>query len=157
MAILFLTGLSGVGKSSALSEMTNRGYHAIDLDDGYMMQQSQERLIDAEKILDLIENHQGNHLILAGTESNQGEFYVHFDAVVLLTAELETVLARIKNRTNNSYGKTETERNKIIDEHATVLPLLKKRADLIIDTTSLSIEEVCDALEALLTSFPEGD
>ena len=150
MPILFLTGLSGVGKSSVLSELKNRGYKTTDLDYGYITFQHNERLFDEMKVNRLLENHKASHLILAGTESNQGQFYSSFDVVVLLTADLDTMLDRIKARESNRYGKTKEERAEIIESYYAVLPLLKQRAQVIIDTTDISVEEVCDQLESLL-------
>ena len=152
MTILFITGLSGVGKSSVLSEMKSRGYKSVDLDYGYVHVHSQERLFNEAKIKSLINNHQDTHLILAGTESNQGEFYSEFDVIVLLTADLETMLERIEKRTGNAYGKTEKEREEVIKSNKHVLPLLKKGANVDIDTTHMRIEDVCDQIEAHLDS-----
>ncbi len=149
MTILFITGLSGVGKTSVLNEMSNRGFHTVDFDDGYIKSEENERLFDADKIYDLIENHTASNLILAGTESNQGEFYTHFDFIILLTTDLETMFDRIDKRINNPYGKSEEERLEIIRNYSDVLPLLKVRADLILDTTHQSVNEICDQLETL--------
>lgn len=150
MTILFLTGLSGVGKSSVLSEMKIRGYKTVDLDYGFVRFENNERLFDETKIKSLIKNHQETDLILAGTESNQGQFYSDFDEIILLTANLETMLERIEMRTSNPYGKSDAEQAEIIETYESVLPLLKKRATLIMDTTHKSVQEVCDQIEALL-------
>ncbi len=150
MTILFITGLSGVGKSSALSEMSKRGFRTVDLDAGYMRYQDSERLFDEARVKRLLEQHQESHLILAGTESSQGQFYPAFDEVILFTADLETMLDRIEKRQTNPYGKTKKERQEIINSYKHVLPLLKKGASVLIDTTHVDIQEVCDQLEALL-------
>lgn len=147
MTIIFLTGLSGVGKSSTLDEMKNRGYHTVDLDVDYMTVMNGDRLIDEVKLQKLIDEHEGEALILAGTESNQGKFYKQFAAVILLTADLEVMLERIKDRTNNTYGKLPNERANIIQNYEVILPLLKKNATQIIDTSHRSIKAICDQLE----------
>src|SRR5690554_890183 len=105
MTTLFITGLSGVGKSSTLREMETRGYHTVDLDFDYMKIVNGERLIDEMMLQNLIDFHDNDKLIIAGTESNQGKFYDQFEAVILLTADLEVMLDRIEKRTNNPYGK----------------------------------------------------
>ncbi len=151
MSVIFITGLSGVGKSSVLNHLEKKNYKTVDLDNGYMtLGETGERLLDEEKIMDLIANHQETDLFLAGTESNQGTFYPHFDQVVLLTADLETMLARIEQRTTNDYGKSPVERAQIIKSFHEVLPLLKERPDLIIDSTSKTIEEISEQLIDLL-------
>lgn len=150
MTILFLTGLSGVGKSSVLGEMKNRGYSVVDLDYGYITYHKNERLFDEEKVNKLLSDHKESHLILAGTESNQGKFYTQFDAVILLVADLDVMLERIEKRQTNPYGKDIKERTEVIEGYYSVLPLLKERADVIIDTTNQSVVKVCEQLEALL-------
>lgn len=97
--------------------------------------------------MQLLQTHQDSHLILAGTESNQGTFYPYFDQVILLTADLTTMMERIQSRTNNPYGKSKDEQAEIIESFEHVLPLLRKRATLTIDTTHLTISELCDQIE----------
>lgn len=147
MTTLFITGLSGVGKSSTLREMETRGYHTVDLDFDYMKIVNGERLIDEMKLQNLIDFHDNDKLIIAGTESNQGKFYDQFEAVILLTADLEVMLDRIEKRTNNPYGKSAEEKADIIQNHKHILPLLKKNATQIIDTGNKSVQEICDQLE----------
>jgi broad-specificity NMP kinase len=150
MTILFITGLSGVGKTSVLSELKSRGHKTVDLDYGYIIYKNNERFFDKNKINRLLDDHQETNLILAGTESNQGQFYHAFDEVILLTADLGTMLDRLQTRTTNPYGKTEEERAEVIETYETVLPLLRKRAILVIDSTSRNPQDIADQLEDLL-------
>lgn len=147
MSVLFITGLSGVGKSSVLDEMKNRDYQTVDLDIDYMTVINGERLINDRKLQKLINQHKDNNLVIAGTESNQGKFYNQFTAVILLTAHLDVMLERIDTRTNNQYGKTQAERDEIIQNYKDILPLLKKSATQIIDSGLFSVQEVCNQLE----------
>lgn len=82
MTIRFITGLSGVGKSSVLSEMKSRGYKTVDLDYGCAQVEKDERLLNKAKIKHLIHHHQDTHLILVSKESNQRQCYPAFDEVV---------------------------------------------------------------------------
>lgn len=150
MTTLFITGLSGVGKTTILSEMKSRGYKTVDLDYGYMTYKKNERLFDKNKITRLLNDFKDSHLILAGTESNQGQFYSAFDEIILLTADLETMLERIQTRTTNPYGKTEKEQLEVIETYETVLPLLKKRATIMIDSSEREPNDICAQLEELL-------
>lgn len=150
MTKIFITGLSGVGKSSVLNHLKEKGYPTFDLDYGYIIQQDGEPFIDEEKVFALINNQNYSHLLLAGTESNQGVFYNHVDYIILLEAPLETMLERIKTRTTNPYGKEKREREAITNHYYNVLPLLRKRATLMIDTSVHSIEAVSNQIEQLL-------
>jgi hypothetical protein len=64
-------------------------------------------------------------LYVSGTVSNQGRFYPRFDAVVLLSAPVDVLLARIETRTANDYGKTPEQRALILGHVAEVEPLLR--------------------------------
>lgn len=154
MAIIFITGLSGVGNSSALEQLEKEGFNVVDTDYGYVKTikngDMEERVWDEEKITHLIEQYKDSHLFISGCYGNQGKFYKCFDHVVLLKADLSVMLDRINKRTSNNYGKSPEERAEVIDSYENVLPLLEKSSDIIIDTTSTGIEEVCRQLKALL-------
>ena len=154
MTIIFVTGLSGVGKSSALEQLEKEGYNVVDTDHGYVKfienEGIQERVWDEEKIAQLLEHYKQTHLFISGCYSNQGEFYNQFDYVVLLKAELNAMLDRINKRTLHNYGKSPEERAEVIDSYEDVLPLLEKSSDIIIDTTHNEIEEICKQLKKLV-------
>lgn len=154
MAVIFITGLSGVGTSSALEQLEKEGYNVVDTDYGYVKEIKiggiAQRVWDEEKIMEMLEKHKHSHLFISGCYSNQGKFYKHFDQVVLLKAELDVMLDRINKRTSNNYGKSSEEREEVIDSYENVLPLLEKSSDIIIDTTHTGIDEVCRRLIELL-------
>jgi broad-specificity NMP kinase len=150
MAIMFITGLSGVGKSSVLEYLSIKGYPVVDTDYGFTKLDEDEIKWDEDKIIQLITQYKNKPLILSGCYSNQGKFYSYFDSIILLTAELDVMLERVEKRKTNPYGKNTADRNEIIESYEIILPLLKKRATVMIDTTVTSIEEVCEQLIKLL-------
>ncbi|MCA0970807.1 AAA family ATPase [Halobacillus litoralis] len=153
MSIIFITGLSGVGKSSVLKRLERDGYAVVDTDYGYTTIEtdgSAERVLDEEKINELLERHQGTDLFLSGCYSNQGKFYKHFDHVVLLKAELNIMMDRLDRRTSNHYGKSADERNEVIHSYENVLPLLVKGSDVVLDTSHIGIERITEKLKGLL-------
>jgi hypothetical protein len=87
-------------------------------------------------------------LYVAGTVSNQGRFYPHFDAVVLLSAPADVLLRRIESRTTNDFGKTIEERERIISDIRDVEPLLRATCTHEIDATQ-SIADVVAKLIAI--------
>jgi hypothetical protein len=58
------------------------------------------------------------------------------------------ILERITGRESNDFGKTATERDLILNDLATVEPLLRARATAEIDTRA-PLGEVVDALERI--------
>ncbi|MGV9387336.1 AAA family ATPase [Nonomuraea sp. NPDC003707] len=143
MAVIFITGMSGTGKSTVLGELARLGYRVVDTDYGDWMEdvpapdgagaESQWR---EDRIAELISEHEvsGVPLFISGTSRNQGKFYPSFDQVILFSAPLEVMLERIAARETNPFGKTLDERERIIKDTAEVEPLLRASATMEIDT-----------------------
>jgi hypothetical protein len=72
-------------------------------------------------------------VFVAGAVENQGSFYDRFDHIVLLTAPLHVLLARVTSRTNNSYGKTAQQQVEIESYIKTVEPILRRGASVELD------------------------
>ena len=114
-----------------------RGYKAVDTDDGWCeplpdgRQQWREAAIDT-----LLDTEDADVLFVAGCEENQVGFHPRFDQIILLSAPIETVLERLGTRTNNPFGKSAQERQRVIDDTAAVEPLLRSVADHEIVTTA---------------------
>ncbi|MGI8485190.1 MAG: AAA family ATPase [Thermomicrobiales bacterium] len=89
------------------------------------------------------------HLAVDGCVSNQGRFYDRFDFIILLTAPIEVMLERVTQETTNDYGKTETQQAEIRANKELVEPQLRFRADMEIDTSVESIEDVAARIIAL--------
>ena len=154
MAVIFVTGLSGVGTSSAMEQLGKEGYNVVDTDYGYVKEIENgdivARVWDEEKITQVIGKYKQSHLFISGCYENQVKFYKQFDYVVLLKAEFNVMLDRINKRTSNNYGKSQKEKAEIIYSYENVLPLLEKSSDIVIDTTHTGINEVCKRLKELL-------
>jgi shikimate kinase len=155
MSRVLLTGMSGAGKSTVLAELARRGHRVVDTDHGGWTVESPDPEgpgVDRQWREDLVETllavPVGGALFVSGTVSNQGRFYPRFDAIVLLTAPLEVLLARVAARETNAYGKSEAERAEIIYYVGTVEPLLRAGATAEIDTRA-PIGIVADELEMI--------
>jgi dephospho-CoA kinase len=148
MTVVLVTGMSGSGKSAALAELARRGHQVVDTDyDGWTEgEPGSERLWREKRMEALLDDHEEGVLFISGCADNQGEFYPRFDAVVLLSAPAEVILERIAGRESNEFGKTAAERELILNDLATVEPLLRAGATTEIDT-SAPLTEVVDALE----------
>jgi dephospho-CoA kinase len=148
--VVLVTGMSGTGKSSALTELARRGHRVIDTDDtGWIVQRrtpgGTEPLWDLDKVGALLYRHREGWLFISGCVANQRSLYDRFDAVVLLSAPVEVVLERVTDRAN-AFGSTADDRAKIACDLAAYEPLLRAGADYEIVTTA-PVAEVVAALE----------
>ena len=138
MARVLITGMSGTGKSTALAELEHRGIRVVDTDEAPWSEWSDADggyVWREDLVAELLAGDDGPTLYVSGTVSNQGRFYDRFDAVVLLSAPAEVLLQRIASRTTNDYGKSDRERELILQHVAEVEPLLRATCTHEIDTT----------------------
>jgi shikimate kinase len=152
---ILVTGISGVGKSSALVELARHGYRVVDTDDeGWREYRPYREPIDElhrgefhwveERMDALLATDDGRSLFVGGGVRNQTMFYNRFDAVVLLSAPAEVMLDRIARRTTNDYGKTDLERAEILADLAEIEPILRKGCTHEIDANRPLDEVVAD-------------
>jgi broad-specificity NMP kinase len=149
--------MSGTGKSSALAELDRRGYRVVDTDDPGWREYREyvdssdelhrgEWLWVEEKINELLESDDGRSLFVQGCVRNQSKFYDRFNAVVLLSAPADVILDRIERRSTNSYGKTPVERAMILEDLATIEPLLRESCTHELDASRPLDEVVTDLI-----------
>jgi hypothetical protein len=84
-------------------------------------------------------------VFFAGCSDEQGQF--GFDRTVLLTAPLDVTVERLRTRTTNTYGKSPGDIDRIVAEMSWVLPLLRRSADVILETV-VPVTQVADAVVA---------
>ena len=137
--------MSGVGKSTLLTELSRRGYETVDTDcggwhrpDGTWDEQRMGALLD-----------QRATVVVSGTAENQGRFYDRFHHVVLLSAPLAVLIERLVSRSNNPYGKTPEQQADIARYLREVEPLLRRGATVTLDGRR-PVSELADAVEHLL-------
>ena len=146
-----MTGMSGTGKSTALSELRRRGFEVVDTDEPGWSEWSVEEdglVWREDRITELLGRDGDVTLYVSGTVSNQWRFYPEFDAVVLLSAPVEVLLERIARRTTNDYGKSPEERGLVLAHLAEVEPLLRATCTHEIDAAQL-LDEVVEELVAI--------
>ncbi|MDQ0375934.1 AAA family ATPase [Cellulomonas humilata] len=147
MSRVLVTGMSGAGKSTLLDELSRRGHRTVDTDhDGWV---TAAGVWDEPRMTRLLATE--NEVVISGTVENQGHFYDRFEHVILLTAPLDVLLARVATRTTNPYGSTPEERAEIAEYVRTVEPLLRRGATLVLDGRR-PLDELADVVEALLTT-----
>jgi shikimate kinase len=154
MAAVLLTGMSGVGKSTALAELARRGYETVDTDDGdWISTVDGEPLWQEPRMAALLSLPRSQHLFVGGTVANQGRFYDRFAAVVLLSAPIDVIVHRLRTRTTNRFGKSAEERMKVLRDVAEFEPVLRSGATHELDATQ-AVERIVESLIAFADASP---
>jgi len=156
MARTLITGMSAVGKSSAVRALLNLGHCAIDLDNDEWSQlvpdDSEYADLTAstpvdwrwreQKVHALLAAQHGGMLFLAGTSTYQSRFYPLLDHIVLLRIPTTVAIDRPAGRTTNAYGRDPAELRRELQLRTVVEPLLRSSACLEIDTSWYPLADV---------------
>ncbi|MEV4736918.1 MULTISPECIES: AAA family ATPase [unclassified Microbacterium] len=145
MGRVLITGMSGVGKSTVVEGIAQRGIVAVDTDYGDW--KSADGSWDLEAVGRLLR--ENDDIVVSGTVENQGMLYDLFDHVVLLTAPPSVLIERVTSRRTNPYGSSAAEREEILEYTHTVEPLLRATATEVIETTQ-PVATTVDAIVGLL-------
>jgi shikimate kinase len=146
---VLLTGMSGVGKSALVAELRARGLAAYDADDdGFSEPRADGRWgWRSDAVAELLVSADG-WVFFAGCSEEQSA--LPFDIRVLLTAPRDVIVDRLRTRTTNPYGRGDAELALVLGDLESVEPLLRRSADLVLDTTE-PIEPLADRLLAALS------
>ncbi len=168
MALYYVTGISGAGKSSVKKELLKRGFTAFDIDEDRLAsyfhnitgEKTPNTLTATERTPEWRKNHtwklprqtvekllkasDGNKVFLCGVTANDAdELWDLFDKVFALTISDEVLKHRILNRTNNDFGKSFHEMEALLNWQKTASEDYKKLNAVLIDSTK-SVEIVVD-------------
>lgn len=145
MTAILLTGMAGTGKSTVLDALAGKGFATVDTDLGdWIDETGPERLWRIDRLEALLDEHDaaGTPLFVAGTVINQRVLYPRFAEIVLLSAPLPVMLARIASRDTNPFGRTDEQRARIIADTEAVEPLLRASATIELDTRAPLVRTV---------------
>jgi dephospho-CoA kinase len=157
---VLITGMSGTGKSTVVAALAARGRKAVDADEpGYSrvvsvpdreltgLGSGTDWVWREDRIEALLTAEDADVLFVSGCAPNQGKFYGQFDHVVLLSAPAAVIAERLGTRTNNSFGKDAGQLARTLRLQEEVEPLLRRGADLEVDTTAPLDEVIATILQ----------
>jgi dephospho-CoA kinase len=131
---VLVTGLSGVGKSSVLAALAERGYRVADTDyDGLsLFDDTGDWVWNIDRVRELLDGNE--EIVIAGTAPNMSSLLPRFDRVILLSAPAEVMIERLATRTTNPYGSSADQRAEAVAYKQSVEPRLRRIATIEIDT-----------------------
>jgi broad-specificity NMP kinase len=158
-----VTGQSGSGKSSVAAELVRRGFVAYDTDEmpgvtGFDSVESGEEVaweeighpVDFRRVawnwrLDKLQELLGSadDVFICAITSNTVELAHLFDRVYVLVPDRETLARRLRERTNNNFGKDPAEADPVLAHNDVIADEWRPRGGIPIDA-SRPLEAVVD-------------
>jgi broad-specificity NMP kinase len=147
MKIYLIDGVSGAGKTTVCDELNKRGYKAIEADEvladwidpltGLPTEDhsSYNWHWDKKKFDSLVQDTREGNLFICGGAMNKPDFLHHFSKIFTLHLDDETLKERLRNRTNNDYGKKPEELAFQLKENQLTEQYSKERGAILIDAT----------------------
>jgi hypothetical protein len=170
VALIWVTGNSGVGKSTVCQALKRRGYMAIDADwEGYSHwadRTSGQIVADPpypppagwldrygwriarEKVEALAARAAETTVFFCGSVENDDEVKELFDVVICLVVDDETLTGRLTSRTTNAFGSHPEELAAALTANRSAGSVNRRPGAVIIDGT-LPLESVVDAVLAV--------
>jgi hypothetical protein len=114
-------GLSGTGKSSVYEELIRRGYKAISTDRAWKhradpatglpggVRHYDHAMWNEQKAVSELESPEPDVLFVCGSSRNRDRFLPYFTKVFNLRIDDDTMRRRLRERTNNDFGKEPEE------------------------------------------------
>lgn len=165
MKKIFITGVSGTGKTTIAKELEKRGYYAISIDEveglcSWINQETGQKSggKEVEMNAEFVDKHNWicntEHLnkllskevdvvFVLGRATNQEDFLHIFDKILLLQCSPETFCKRIEMRTDNTFGKNKKVQQQVIDGYKPYTEKMLGKGAIPIDTEK-PINEVVD-------------
>jgi dephospho-CoA kinase len=157
MRKFYITGISGVGKSTVIDELNNRGIKSFDIDviDGLCHWEHKETkekadyqpgigkewleahdyFCDTEKLKKMIGDYGSEDIIVvSGLAKNQDDYLDMFDKILLFYCDDKIFLHRLKIRDTNDFARDESEQEYLLNEYKDFKEKMLKHKAILINT-----------------------
>ncbi|MFD6284778.1 hypothetical protein [Streptomyces sp. NPDC060205] len=173
MALVWVTGNSGTGKSTVGGVLRARGHVSLDADeDGFSRwidRATGEVVVDPpdpvpegwlgrygwvivrERVEALVEESRSRVAFLCGTAENEADVRDLFDLTVCLVIDEDTLRHRLATRTTNTFGRHPEELAAALKWNPLLQSIHEGRGSTVIDASRPLAEVVSDVLDAAQT------
>jgi hypothetical protein len=173
VGLIYVTGISGAGKSAACAELLRRGFDADDTDahgnagwvdrstgevlgrlpsaertPGYL--ERYEWRLDPERVTALARQAEDRLVFLCGSTANEAEVRSLFRSTVYLAIDEETLHRRLETRTSNDFGRSPYERAMVVGWHRVAEDGYRRFGAAIVDATR-PLCQVVDEIVSIAT------
>ena len=154
--LIWVTGLSGSGKSTVCGVLQQQGRYALDADQGglshWRHRATSQRAhppsplppgwiathawwLDPDRVAELARDAKERPVFLFGSVENEHEVHPLCDQVVCFVCDSATLRHRLATRTSNSFGKQPEELNAILAWNEELASHYRAQGATLIDTT----------------------
>jgi dephospho-CoA kinase len=176
MALYFVTGTAGTGKSQVCCKLNEKGYESYDIDDGlarwrqnqtgYIYPKSSVKahqrtaefltehswIVPRQSVVELMRKASDKPVFLCGSLANEDELRDLFARVCVLYVDDQTLEQRLTTRTTNDWGKQPHELKQTLLHHHQSYERYQQQGDYIIDASQPLDRVVDEVLAATLGS-----
>ena len=161
---IYITGVSGTGKTTISKELKKRGITSFDVETipGFCRWRNKETgkraqykpgigkdwinahewICDLEKLKGFLKKQKGD-IVAVGITANQNDYLDLFDKVFLLYCSEKTLIHRLKNREGNEFAKDSAEQEQVLNWYKDFQEKAIKRGAMPINTEG-DISDVVD-------------
>ena len=174
MPLVYVTGVSGAGKSAVCDELCRRGYDAHDIDrDGIAvwvdrasgevtptaaaaersdrwLEEREWRMVPA-RVEALAARGRDQLVFLCGSAANEPDLWPLFSTSIYLEVDDDTLRHRLTTRTSNDFGKVPGEFDAILAWNQILPELHRESGSEFVDSTR-PLEQVVDEVLRIATA-----
>lgn len=164
---IYITGVSGTGKTTIAKLLNDKGVKAYSIDEVdnlcHWVNKNTGKVVDYEAKLDseFINSHewicdirllkeiteQKDFVVVLGLAENQADFVSLFDKVILLHCKPETFIKRVSQRKDNAFGQEKTAQEYLLNTYQ------KFESDTLKNgAIPISVEEPIDTVVKMIIS-----
>src|SRR5688500_8663140 len=169
MKSVFVTGVSGIGKSTLSLRLQEKGLTAYDMEeiDGLFTMFDKETgekmsewdntdielvkrmnwVCDAVKLEAHVRQQRGDVVFYCGASGNVAEIAPLFDQLVLLTADEGNIRHRLSTRTSNDFGRVREAQDLVLEDKDRYERDLQTRGAIVVDANEDLDRVVAEVIE----------